>query len=83
MSATTASFASTFIGFPVRLRRESEAKLQLDSLKSRLQSSRESVSIPRLAAEVIREEGIGGCVFAIHLACLLTATVIRLWRGFP
>ena len=36
--------------------------LQLDSLKSRLQSSRDNPSISRLAAEVVREEGIGGSV---------------------
>jgi solute carrier family 25 carnitine/acylcarnitine transporter 20/29 len=36
--------------------------LQLDSLKSRLQSSRESLSLPRLASSVIREEGVGGYV---------------------
>ena len=33
---------------------------QLDSLKSRLQSSRENIPLPRLAAGVVREEGIGG-----------------------
>jgi hypothetical protein len=40
--------------------------LQLDSLKSRLQSSREAVSLPRLAADVVREEGVGGWVWVTH-----------------
>jgi len=49
VAATTASLVSTFAGFP------------LDSLKSRLQSAGgEGHSIPRLAAEVIREEGVRG-----------------------
>jgi hypothetical protein len=33
---------------------------QLDSLKSRLQASRVPLTIPRLAATILREEGIGG-----------------------
>ncbi|EIW68376.1 hypothetical protein TREMEDRAFT_32501 [Tremella mesenterica DSM 1558] len=57
-SATAASLISTFAGFP------------LDSLKSRLQSSREVSSLPRLAAEVVREEGIGGLP-------LITISIVR------
>ncbi|WWC90415.1 uncharacterized protein L201_005350 [Kwoniella dendrophila CBS 6074] len=64
VSATTASLLSTFAGFP------------LDSLKSRLQSSRENVSIPRLAAEVVREEGIGGLWRGFPLP-LITISIVR------
>nr|XP_019045012.1 hypothetical protein I302_06928 [Kwoniella bestiolae CBS 10118]OCF23942.1 hypothetical protein I302_06928 [Kwoniella bestiolae CBS 10118] len=64
VSATTASLLSTFAGFP------------LDSLKSRLQSSRENVSIPRLAAEVVKEEGIGGLWRGFPLP-LITISIVR------
>ncbi|WVQ95236.1 hypothetical protein IAU59_002331 [Kwoniella sp. CBS 9459] len=64
VSATTASLVSTFAGFP------------LDSLKSRLQSSRENVSIPRLAAGVIREEGVGGLWRGFPLP-LITISIVR------
>ncbi|OWZ65065.1 hypothetical protein AYX14_04173 [Cryptococcus neoformans] len=64
VSATSASVISTFAGFP------------LDSLKSRLQSSREKVSIPRLAAEVVREEGIGGLWRGFPLP-LITISIVR------
>ncbi|WVR09344.1 hypothetical protein IAU60_006410 [Kwoniella sp. DSM 27419] len=64
VSATTASLLSTFAGFP------------LDSLKSRLQSSRENVSIPRLAAEVVREEGVGGLWRGFPLP-LITISIVR------
>lgn len=47
-SAITASLVSTFAGYP------------LDSLKSRLQASRVPITVPRLAAQVFREEGIAG-----------------------
>ncbi|WVQ68566.1 uncharacterized protein L199_006775 [Kwoniella botswanensis] len=64
VSATTASLLSTFAGFP------------LDSLKSRLQSSRENLSIPRLAAEVVKEEGIGGLWRGFPLP-LITISIVR------
>lgn len=48
VSAITASLVSTFAGYP------------LDSLKSRLQASRVPITVPRLAAQVFREEGIAG-----------------------
>ncbi|OCF35782.1 hypothetical protein I316_02274 [Kwoniella heveanensis BCC8398] len=64
VSATTASLVSTFAGFP------------LDSLKSRLQSSRENLSIPRLAAEVVREEGVGGLWRGFPLP-LITISIVR------
>nr|ODN94564.1 hypothetical protein L204_04697 [Cryptococcus depauperatus CBS 7855] len=64
VSATSASLISTFTGFP------------LDSLKSRLQSSREKVSIHRLAADVIREEGIGGLTSRGSLP-LITISIVR------
>jgi len=46
--AISASYISTFAGYP------------LDSLKSRLQTSKNPISIPRLAARVFSEEGIRG-----------------------
>ncbi|WWD19339.1 hypothetical protein CI109_103798 [Kwoniella shandongensis] len=64
VSATTASIVSTFCGFP------------LDSLKSRLQSSRDAPSIGRLAAEVVREEGIGGLWRGFPLP-LITISIVR------
>ncbi|WRT68691.1 uncharacterized protein IL334_005671 [Kwoniella shivajii] len=64
VSATTASLVSTFAGFP------------LDSLKSRLQSSRGSISIPKLAAEVVKEEGIGGLWRGFPLP-LITISIVR------
>ncbi|KAK8854529.1 hypothetical protein IAR55_003268 [Kwoniella newhampshirensis] len=64
VSATTASIVSTFCGFP------------LDSLKSRLQSSRDSPSIGRLAAEVVREEGVGGLWRGFPLP-LITISIVR------
>jgi hypothetical protein len=64
VSATTASIVSTFAGFP------------LDSLKSRLQSSRENLSMGRLAAEVVREEGIGGLWRGFPLP-LITISIVR------
>ncbi|ORX38252.1 mitochondrial carrier domain-containing protein [Kockovaella imperatae] len=63
-SATTASLVSTFTGFP------------LDSLKSRLQSSRENFPLHRLASEVIREEGVGGLWRGFPLP-LLTISIVR------
>lgn len=48
VSAMTASLVSTFAGYP------------LDSLKSRLQASRQPITVPRLAARVWREEGVAG-----------------------
>ncbi|KDQ61037.1 hypothetical protein JAAARDRAFT_32033 [Jaapia argillacea MUCL 33604] len=46
--ALTASYISTFVGYP------------LDSLKSRLQTQRIRISVPKLAAKVYREEGVIG-----------------------
>lgn len=45
-------------------------------MKSRLQSSRESTSLPRLAAEVIREEGVGGLWRGFPLP-LITISIVR------
>ncbi|BEI84897.1 hypothetical protein CcaverHIS002_0502980 [Cutaneotrichosporon cavernicola] len=64
VSATTASIISTFAGFP------------LDSLKSRLQSSRENIPMARLAADVVREEGIGGLWRGFPLP-LITISIVR------
>jgi len=46
--ALSASYVSTFAGYP------------LDSLKSRLQTTKTPITVPRLAALVYREEGIIG-----------------------
>ncbi|KAH8833695.1 mitochondrial carrier domain-containing protein [Flagelloscypha sp. PMI_526] len=46
--AVTASYVSTFAGYP------------LDSLKSRLQTQKTPISVPKLAANVYREEGVKG-----------------------
>jgi len=46
--AITASYISTFAGYP------------LDSLKSRLQTSRVPITVPRLAVHVYKEEGLRG-----------------------
>jgi len=46
--AISASYISTFAGYP------------LDSLKSRLQTSRTRITVPKLAARVFQEEGIRG-----------------------
>ncbi|GMK55646.1 hypothetical protein CspeluHIS016_0207020 [Cutaneotrichosporon spelunceum] len=64
VSATTASIVSTLAGFP------------LDSLKSRLQSSRENIPMARLAADVVREEGIGGLWRGFPLP-LITISIVR------
>lgn len=48
---------------------------QLDSLKSRLQSTREPISLPRLAADVIREEGISGLWRGFPLPLITIAAV--------
>ncbi|KAI5454485.1 hypothetical protein NCC49_003385 [Naganishia albida] len=63
VAAGTASLASTFTGYP------------LDSLKSRLQSTREPISLPRLAADVIREEGISGLWRGFPLPLITIAAV--------
>lgn len=62
--ATIASLASTSCGYP------------LDSLKSRLQTSREHVSVPRMAAIVYREEGVAGFFRGIWIP-LITISVVR------
>ncbi|KAG9010102.1 hypothetical protein FRB93_004764 [Tulasnella sp. JGI-2019a] len=62
--ATTASLISTLSGYP------------LDSLKSRLQTSREHVSVPRMAAIVYKEEGVAGFFRGIWIP-LITISVVR------
>jgi hypothetical protein len=72
--ATSASLLSTFAGYPVgppsdeRVYNQWSYRIsKLDSLKSRLQASRVPVTIPRLAATIFREEGIGGmCCRLFH-----------------
>ncbi|KAH8116864.1 mitochondrial carrier [Phellopilus nigrolimitatus] len=62
--AISASYISTFAGYP------------LDSLKSRLQTSRNAVTIPRLAARVFQEEGIKGFYRGLWIP-LFTISFVR------
>ncbi|TFK76304.1 hypothetical protein BDN72DRAFT_873880 [Pluteus cervinus] len=62
--ALSASYVSTFAGYP------------LDSLKSRLQTTKTPITIPRLAAIVYREEGIVGFYRGIWIP-LITISFVR------
>jgi len=62
--ALTASGISTFAGYP------------LDSLKSRLQTTKTPISVPRLALTVYREEGIAGFYRGLWIP-LLTISFFR------
>ncbi|EFI28366.1 hypothetical protein CC1G_13900 [Coprinopsis cinerea okayama7 len=62
--ALSASYISTFAGYP------------LDSLKSRLQTTKTSISIPRLAALVYREEGVMGFYRGLWIP-LMTISFVR------
>lgn len=79
--AVIASYISTFAGYPVsgRVYFMVVAYLipsQLDSLKSRLQTSRNRVPIPRLAARVFQEEGIRGFYRGLWIP-LFTISFVR------
>ncbi|KAI0345324.1 hypothetical protein BDW22DRAFT_1326075 [Trametopsis cervina] len=62
--AISASYVSTFAGYP------------LDSLKSRLQTTRTKISIPRLALQVYREEGVIGFYRGLWIP-LITISFVR------
>ncbi|CDO72935.1 hypothetical protein BN946_scf185002.g120 [Trametes cinnabarina] len=62
--ALSASYISTFAGYP------------LDSIKSRLQTTRQRVSIPRLALTVYKEEGIIGFYRGLWIP-LMTISFVR------
>ncbi|KAL5489820.1 hypothetical protein ACEPAI_4652 [Sanghuangporus weigelae] len=62
--AISASYISTFAGYP------------LDSLKSRLQTSRNAITVPRMAAQVFREEGIRGFYRGLWIP-LFTISFVR------
>ncbi|KAF5315684.1 hypothetical protein D9611_004781 [Ephemerocybe angulata] len=62
--ALSASYISTFAGYP------------LDSIKSRLQTTKTAVSIPRLAAMVYKEEGIMGFYRGLWIP-LMTISFVR------
>ncbi|KAI0647298.1 mitochondrial carrier [Trametes meyenii] len=62
--ALSASYISTFAGYP------------LDSIKSRLQTTRQRVSIPRLALTVYQEEGIVGFYRGLWIP-LMTISFVR------
>ncbi|KAG8933295.1 hypothetical protein FRC03_012254 [Tulasnella sp. 419] len=61
--ATTASLLSTLAGYP------------LDSLKSRLQTTKVRISVPRLAANVLKEEGVAGFFRGIWIPLFSIAAV--------
>ena len=80
--ALSASYISTFAGYPV-----SQLSLhlpsppfnvfwQLDSIKSRLQTTKQRVSIPRLALTVYQEEGIVGFYRGLWIP-LMTISFVR------
>ncbi|KAI0780691.1 mitochondrial carrier [Trametes elegans] len=62
--ALSASYISTFAGYP------------LDSIKSRLQTTRQRISIPRLALTVYQEEGFAGFYRGIWIP-LFTISFVR------
>ncbi|KAJ3538175.1 hypothetical protein NM688_g6558 [Phlebia brevispora] len=62
--AISASYVSTFAGYP------------LDSIKSRLQTTRNRVTIPRLALQVYRDEGIIGFYRGLWIP-LMTISFVR------
>ncbi|KAH9857124.1 mitochondrial carrier [Lenzites betulinus] len=62
--ALSASYISTFAGYP------------LDSIKSRLQTTRQRISIPRLALTVYQEEGIIGFYRGLWIP-LMTISFVR------
>ncbi|KAI0093848.1 mitochondrial carrier [Irpex rosettiformis] len=62
--AISASYVSTFAGYP------------LDSLKSRLQTTKTRISIPRLAVQVYREEGLVGFYRGLWIP-LVTISFVR------
>ncbi|KAJ7581235.1 hypothetical protein C8J56DRAFT_1057231 [Mycena floridula] len=62
--ALSASYISTFAGYP------------LDSLKSRLQTNKQYISVPRLAAIVYREEGVRGFYRGLWIP-LMTISFVR------
>ncbi|THU87261.1 mitochondrial carrier [Dendrothele bispora CBS 962.96] len=64
VSALSASYISTFAGYP------------LDSLKSRLQTTKTPISVPRLAAIVYREEGVVGFFRGLWIP-LMTISFVR------
>lgn len=62
--ALSASYISTFAGYP------------LDSIKSRLQTTRQRVSIPRLALAVYQQEGLVGFYRGLWIP-LMTISFVR------
>ena len=67
--AISASYISTFAGYP------------LDSLKSRLQTSRNAITVPRLASQVFQEEGIKGFYRGLWIP-LFTISFVRAYLTF-
>ncbi|KAI0929138.1 hypothetical protein AcW1_006159 [Taiwanofungus camphoratus] len=63
--AVSASYVSTFAGYP------------LDSIKSRLQTLKTPISVPKLAAQVYREEGVIGFYRGLWIP-LITISFVRM-----
>ena len=82
--ALSASYVSTFAGYPVRARLESQCSIscnsQLDSIKSRLQTTKHKVTVPHLAALVYREEGLMGFYRGLWIP-LMTISFVRASSG--
>lgn len=80
MCAISASYISTFAGYPVSLFGSKHTLfihfVQLDSLKSRLQTTKTPISVPRLAALVYREEGFIGFYRGLWIP-LMTISFVR------
>ena len=80
--ALSASYISTFAGYPVSANPSVTARhalilrKKLDSIKSRLQTTRQRISIPRLALTVYQEEGIVGFYRGIWIP-LMTISFVR------
>ncbi|KAF8163388.1 mitochondrial carrier domain-containing protein [Crassisporium funariophilum] len=62
--ALSASYVSTFAGYP------------LDSIKSRLQTTKTKITIPQLAARIYREEGVMGFYRGLWIP-LMTISFVR------
>lgn len=87
--AISASYISTFAGYPVSSffhtvyasYAHSVTLNQLDSLKSRLQTTKHRISVPKLALQVYREEGVIGFYRGLWIP-LMTISFVRACHPF-
>ena len=88
--ALSASYISTFAGYPVcniiyvlliMSVLNTICFAQLDSIKSRLQTTKQAISIPKLAALVYREEGVIGFYRGLWIP-LMTISFVRTWTCY-